>query len=80
MKSGESPTKQGPDVQKVPPVAAPAGLIWKLHKNAMSDLVLLSYLEVPFVVVIQGFEKLIWPRDVRNHLKFSLPIPETNVK
>lgn len=31
MKSGESPTKQGPDVQKVPPVAAPAGLIWKLH-------------------------------------------------
>lgn len=48
------------------------------HKT--SDVVLPSYLEVPLVVVIQGFEELIRARDVRDHLKFSLPTPETNVK
>lgn len=80
IQSGESPTKQGPDVQKVPLWQHLLARFGNYTQNATSDVVLPSYLEVPFVVEIQGFEELIRARDVRDHLKFSLPTPETNVK
>lgn len=40
----------------------------------------LSYLEVPFTVVVEGLEKPIWLGDVCNHLEFIPQIPETNIK
>lgn len=38
------------------------------------------YLEVPFIAVVEGLKKLIWPGDECNQLEFFLQKPETNMK
>lgn len=76
---GKVPSRT-PDVLKVPSWDTCWANLEITQKSASWLCFVFSYLEVPFIVVVERLEKLLWLGDVCHQLEFSLQNPESKQK